>query len=52
MTSLGPTYQEVVAQRNKSEDVLVARRFFRWAHFGRGHMEKIAYTIDFQTNVG
>lgn len=50
MTSLGPTFQEVVAHRNRREDEPVAKRFAKWVSFGRGHMEKIAYTIDFDTH--
>jgi hypothetical protein len=35
---MGPSWQEVVANRNKREDDYVARKFAPFAYLGRGHM--------------
>jgi hypothetical protein len=31
------TWDEVIRERNRREDEAVARKFARFAHFGRGH---------------
>ncbi len=38
--SLGPTWAEIVAARNKREDEAVAQRYAAYAYLGRGHLRE------------